>query len=94
MTTHNDPLRHWAGDHGVPAVVQNPSLLNMAYGHAINSRQAYTEAHAWQFTPDSFSGIVSALNSIGLIDLEVERLYHTPINRFEFMAVLRKRLVS
>ena len=94
MTTHNDPVRHWAGDHGEVLLKTVSTSLQTAYDHAAQAKGGYSDAHAWQFTPDSFSEIISSLNKLGLIDLNVERVYQTPLNRFEFAAVLRKQTVS
>jgi hypothetical protein len=90
LTTHNDPGRHWAGDHGSPAFLQTPETLATGYAAAQQSLGVYVDTHAWRFTPDSFATIIDALNSLHLIDLEVERVFNTPFNRLEFAAVLRK----
>lgn len=86
MTTHNDAVRHWAGDHGSPGpdVGQVRKALE-----AWNDPDARPDVHAWRFTPDSFRSLVGTLGELGLTKLGVERLYPTLHNTLEFFAVLR-----
>src|SRR5262249_22035770 len=86
-TTHNDPARHWADDHGEVAYL---SGLDFKTINDVLAKQEYVDSHGWQFTPDSFFKIVSFLFTSGLTDLAPERVFHTPRNMFEFTAVLRK----
>jgi hypothetical protein len=91
LATHNDPIRHWVGDHGVPRFRGNLSSVSVAMGEFDNSGGAYIDVHAWQFTPQSFRSGIEVLSSLGLIGLEVERVYATPHNTFEFCAILKRR---
>jgi SAM-dependent methyltransferase len=88
-TTHNDPARHWKGDHGTPSYQKTESPRLDELRSRIDSAD-YIDSHAWQFTPAAFFEIISTLNRQGLIDLVAERVYHTPRDMFEFTAVLRK----
>ena len=87
LTTHNDPVRHWAGDHGTVAVLDRVIAITPSLE---GYKDAYLDVHAWQFTPDSLKVNIDLLNKAGFIDLEVERVYNTPRPRLEFCAVLRK----
>lgn len=88
LTTHNDPLRHWAGDHGEI----DQDAANRRIASAIKeydaANGAYIDTHAWRFTPGSFRQIVKALVGLGLIELDAVRVYNTPRDRLEFCAVL------
>jgi SAM-dependent methyltransferase len=91
LTTHNDPVRHWADDH-----------INAGYRERIAPRTVaaiaewtgaaggYVDVHAWQFTPDSFQEIVSQLRALNYVDFAVEHVAETPRNSLEFVAVLRR----
>lgn len=89
-TTHNDPVRHWNGDHGEPGgehrfneAAREQLLKSIEEGK-------YTDCHGWQFTPESFSEIISQLKKSGLISFELEFVTPTPHNTFEFYGSLRK----
>ena len=60
LTTHNDCLRHWQGDHGVKFETFEQGLqeASRAFDDADGT---YVDVHAWYFTPDSASAILSAL---------------------------------
>ena len=89
LTTHNDPTRHWHGDHGLPgdALVARAMASLREYEAAAG---AYLDVHAWYMTPRSATGIFDALRECGFIGLELERLYPTRYPSNEFWAVLRK----
>jgi hypothetical protein len=89
LVTHNDPVRHWAGDHGEPSY-KTENTLRLEQIVDMIECENYVDSHAWQNTPKSFHEITSTLFKHGLIDLYPERVYHTPRNMFEFMVVLRK----
>lgn len=89
LTTHNDPARHWAGDHGPAIPSDQPARLQRAAEAHDMSAGGYIDVHAWYFTPDSFRNIVETLGAIGLTGLEVAEVYDTAHGRNEFCAVLR-----
>ena len=93
MTTHNDALRHWRGDHGEPNYKSNRELFRAAVGFA-QYDTAYVDSHAWQFTPDSFREIVTLLHELRLSPFSVTRLYATTFGSNEFYVVLRKQDVA
>lgn len=91
FSTHNDPVRHWAGDHGPnpferrlgPALGDLARELRKLYGRA-----EYVDAHAWQFTPETFRRLVADLHAGALSPLLPVRVYPTVRNAPEFFAVL------
>jgi SAM-dependent methyltransferase len=89
LTTHNDPIRHWQGDHG-----ERHASLNMRYKIAIDEYQqaegCYINVHGWYFTPDNFRQIVEGLRQVGLISFIPIRVYPTLYGALEFWAILRK----
>ncbi len=90
LTTHNECLRHWQGDHGDP----NASLrerCEAAVSEYKNSQGRYIDVHAWYFTPESFRNIVASLNQIGAVSFETVRIYTTQYGFNEFWAILQKK---
>jgi predicted SAM-dependent methyltransferase len=90
MTTHNDCLRHWAGDHGEPAYKAHPARIRQASEMFQRSAGGYIDVHAWQFIPQSFREAIQALYELALIPLRVLRVYPTVRDSNEFYAVLEK----
>ena len=88
MTTHNDSMRHWKGDHGQPG--PNLSTLRNAVSKWEAANGGYIDVHAWQFTPESFRAIIRALNDLGLVSLRTLRVYTTAFGSNEFCAVLAR----
>ena len=52
LTTHNDGLRHWRGDHGTPSENVG-SRFRKAVQEFEGAGLKYIDVHAWYFTPDS-----------------------------------------
>jgi hypothetical protein len=88
MTTHNDPVRHWAGEHG--DINSNISLKISNALSEISNNHGYIDVHAWQFTPESFKQIIDTLVSISIINLKIKYISNTPFNSNEFCVVLCK----
>lgn len=91
LTTHNDQVRHWQGDHfdegwGVDVTARATAGMRECQ----ESKGAYIDVHAWQFTPQSFANLMRRLIEMRFFRLEIERVYDTPRNRNEFTAILRK----
>lgn len=86
LTTHNEPSRHWEGDHGDP-VADRVARLRGAMAE-IESAEGYIDVHAWYFTPRTFRSIVEDLAGLGLIGLGVERMFPTRRGSNEFWAIL------
>src|ERR1700687_1736546 len=90
LLTHNDPVRHWAQDHDGPLTKPLKTRFEDARQELEVMKGKYIDVHAWQFVPDSFSYIISALNEMELSPFVVERLYPTTFGAIEFYAILRK----
>jgi hypothetical protein len=89
LTTHNDPVEHWVGNHGLPNV-NLKSRWEAARQEFENANGSYVDVHCWQFTPQSFVNLINGLFELGYIDFVVEEIFDTPENDLEFCAVLRK----
>lgn len=95
MHTHNEPAEHWAGRHR-----RDPRFAQDIGPHRVNAvrevleaslvRSDYIDAHAWQFTPDSFRLVVADLVQLGRTPLKPIRAYQTAFGSFEFYAILQK----
>lgn len=86
-SAHNDPHRHWAGDHGEPEGL-NASNLFAALHHFEEAKGGYLDVHGWRLTPFTFRRAVALAYEMGLSPLAPLRVYDTPRGRFEFTAVL------
>jgi hypothetical protein len=90
-STHNDPSRHWAGDHADPDFRPNyASRLEQALELYRNSDGSYIDCHAWRFTPDSFAEICQILFEAKLIRLRLSQVGDTRENTQEFSAIFLK----
>ena len=92
MTTHNNPINHWRGDHGELNITKE-KILNAknVYEKSVHGG-GYVDVHAWAFTPQIFGDIIEKLNRLDLINLKLYRLCHTLIGRQEFCCILKKIL--
>jgi SAM-dependent methyltransferase len=89
MTCHNEGARHWAGDHGTYAD-NLAARVNAALAEYVAHDGKYIDVHAWFFTPDSTTELITALRELGLIEFSIERLYPTRRESIEFWMVLRR----
>lgn len=88
MTTHNDSVKHWSGEHGD---IESNMLLKVSNVLTeIIDNKGYIDVHAWQFTPKSFKKILDILFSITIINLKIIYISDTPFNSNEFCVVLSK----
>jgi hypothetical protein len=92
LLTHNDPGRHWRGDHSDASCGQIVQNAHNAIREWETCFGQYIDVHAWKFTPESFRCIVSLLRQIGVTTFSVERIYSTTYGSIEFRAVLKKDL--
>ena len=91
LTTHNDSLRHWAGDHGRPLHLDAGSVESALDLLAASlDQQAFVDRNAWQFTPDSFRVTIALLHDLGLTAFRPTRVYPTLRGGNEFWAVLSR----
>ena len=99
MHAHNDPARHWRGDHGddprhAPTNSYRLDCIRRIFAYEAAAREgagAYVDAHAWQFTPGSFAAIVDELEAAGLIPFRRLQVYPTVSGSFEFYAALARK---
>ena len=90
LVTHNDPARHWRGDHGSVSDRERRRRAAEAIDAFRRNAGDYIDVHAWQFTPASFRSTMQTLAALGLSAFDVEAVYDTPRDRAEFCAVLRR----
>lgn len=92
LTTHNDPVAHWQGNHGLQMLQQQQGLdcIKGIIDNLAKNKDVYIDAHAWHFTPTAFENIATILYQLSLSKLKVERIYNTPFGRIEFCAILSK----
>mgnify|MGYP000847689967 CR=1 FL=1 len=92
FVSHNDSIRHWAGDHGV---VHDESarrrLIGVAEKEFALADGAYIDVHAWRFTPYSFLHILESLFDLNYITMKPIRVYNTRLGQLEFCAILKKQ---
>jgi hypothetical protein len=90
-TTHNDPVKHWNGDHGTQSYkLELETVLSRASYFYDESKTSYVDVHSMFFTPQSFSDVMKELLELKLTEFRVERIYQTVRNDLEFFAVLQK----
>ena len=88
LQTHNDPGRHWRGDHG-EFRSEVPARVRAALDEYEKAEGGYLDVHAWYFTPSSFRGIMCDVKNMGYFNMEVERVYSTRRGSNEFWSVLK-----
>ena len=86
---HNNPFEHWKSKHEPASYYKTLNLDNIKSAIAVYaSSDAYIDVHAWYFTPDSFRRVFDALQSLGLINMRIARMYSTIHNSNEFYVIL------
>jgi SAM-dependent methyltransferase len=90
FVTHNDPVRHWVGDHGEPRNAHSVAPVLAAMREHDAAAGGYVDVHAWQFTPTNFRRIIEQIFDLGLSPLRVARVWETPRPEMEFCAILSK----
>lgn len=100
LYAHNDAMRHWRNDHGMPLYRREPDLFSRRASKQLDlfykwqEEGQYIDTHSWIFTPGSFAEIVGLLNYDGLVTMEVDKLFPTDYGSHEFFAVLKKPLIA
>lgn len=87
LAAHNDPSRHWRGDHGTPTF--DLDAIRAAIGHWEAAAGGYLDVHAWHFTPEGFREACDLLHDLGLSEMLPHRVYGTIYEANEFCAALR-----
>ncbi len=90
LTTHNDPVRHWAGDHGDP-LDHRAERVASALQELQDADGGYIDVHAWYFTPPSFRVLVNDLRENRYIGFSVMRMFPTRPNANEFWCILARQ---
>lgn len=88
LTTHNDSVRHWRGDHGVLENVVG--RVRGALQEYQDAAGGYIDVHSWQFTPSGFFHLTGLLRELGLTKMEPKQVFNTPYGRLEFCAILSR----
>jgi hypothetical protein len=89
--THNEGLRHWRGD-SPPLERFSPQDVRAAlelWRHSERTGE-YVDRHGWIFTPVSFQLIALCLYDAAYTDLKPQRVFETPNQGGEFIAVFVK----
>ena len=88
LTTHNDPARHWAGDHGDPVVVLDK--VKKATQEYQDADGDYIDVHSCYFSPDSFVNLIDLTRDLSFHNFRVQAIYPTERNNLEFYVVLQR----
>jgi hypothetical protein len=92
LVSHNDALRHWAGDHGVaPDDSRRARLIRAAEKEIASADGAYIDVHAWRFTPCSLFHILESLCDLNYTSLKPIRVFNTRLGQLDFCVILEKQ---
>ena len=92
MVTHNDAPRHWTEPKNQDFIPLETSKVSEAiknYEEA-KARGEYIDAHAWQFTPFSFSNIMNCLIDLSVIKFKTVLVNGPVFGSNEFTAIFTK----
>jgi len=89
LGTHNDTRRHWAGDHGVQKIFEDPNAILTAIQMHNDAQGGYTDLHAWRFTPRSFRDLLMKLFSVQFTRMRPDCVLGTGRDSNTFVAILR-----
>lgn len=84
LKAHNDPARHWRGDHG--KTDPDPQQIR-ARVEMIMAREGYCDTHNYKFAPRSFMESAVILRKMGLLELRLAYVRETFVNELEFVAI-------
>lgn len=88
-TGHNNALLHWLGLHTRRPSRADTDRRAFALAEAQRAeRGEYVDVHAWIFTPQNFTAILSGLRERGLSRFAVDEVTETAFGKLEFMARL------
>ncbi len=90
--SHNDPMRHWRGDHwDADYESRRESLISAAEQEFATADGAYIDVHAWRFTPCSLLHILESLYDLRYTRLKPTKVFNTPLGHLDFCAILEKQ---
>jgi SAM-dependent methyltransferase len=90
LTVHNDPKKHWDGLHGQKTL--EPEQIQAAIDEYTTSKRngKWIDVHAWQFTPESFTQIVTLSKQLGFHPFTIQEVSETTPGGSEFYVVMKK----
>ncbi|WP_157967530.1 class I SAM-dependent methyltransferase [Cohaesibacter intestini] len=93
--THNDPVLHWRGEHGVPhrrnpEKMGDPAFAKRILKEAESANRHYVDVHNWILSPHVFWDCFEFMRACGLVKFELRRIYFTVRNKMEFYVILQK----
>lgn len=90
LIAHNDPRRHWNGDHGECGRPLSRADLDGLVGLVRGG--PYIDCHAWQFEDADFTSIVNGLHTLELLprDFGVRHVWKTARHSHEFAVLFEK----
>jgi hypothetical protein len=92
FVSHNDAMRHWAGDHRDPHdESKRARLISVAEKEFASADGAYIDVHAWRFTPCSFLHILESLYDLNYTSMKPISVFNTPLGHLDFCAILEKQ---
>lgn len=90
--SHNDPLRHWVGDHwDADYESKRERMIRAAEKELATANGAYIDVHAWRFTPCSFLHILKSLYDLNYTRMKPISVFNTPLGHLDFCAILEKQ---
>lgn len=90
--SHNDPLRHWVGDHwDADYESKRERLIRAAEKELAAANGAYIDVHAWRFTPCSLLHILESLYDLNDTRMKPISVFNTPLGHLDFCAILEKQ---
>jgi hypothetical protein len=89
LSTHNNSIDHWLNEHGENDFKRR---LFEQYNNILDEYNTgrYLDTHVSYLTPHSFLTIIEILKGLGLIALDVKKMFHTIKGSNEFYTILRK----
>jgi len=87
LWTHNNPVRHWNGDHGKPGNISKEGIENACKTYEAGES---FYGHKWKFYPTIFREMIGKLIQLQFIKLKPIVIYDTLKGQFEFMAIFKK----
>ncbi|MFA7289674.1 MAG: methyltransferase domain-containing protein [Melioribacteraceae bacterium] len=93
LACHNDPKRHWIGDHGEITPRMEFNDFSVPISQVIKTinyyEQNYIDGHVWKFTPDTFLLIANYLFDQNLIELKLNDILHTQKDTQQFYVIMQ-----
>jgi SAM-dependent methyltransferase len=88
-STHNDAVRHWAGQSDDPRLALRAERTAQTEGLYGSLNGGYFDCHAWYFTPDGFRICLTELIEKSYVAFQMERVYKTVRDSNEFFCILK-----